>query len=101
MQPPYFDRPTHLVKQSIGNLSAFIMFDKAFIFLFLATPPMLVLGQVSSCSTADICFSSGPQDVNFTQAALVVPNACVMLAGSYINDEQRHYCAVCTFAPSK
>jgi hypothetical protein len=77
------------------------MFGKSLIFSLLATAPLFVIGQVSSCSTADVCFSSGPQDVNFTQAALVVPNACVMLAGSYINDEQRHYCAVCTFAPSK
>ena len=88
-------------KDSIDHIPAFIMFGTPFIFLLLATAPLFVLGQVSSCSTADICFSSGPQDVNFTQAALVVPNACVMLAGSYINDEQRHYCAVCTFAPSK
>lgn len=75
------------------------MFGKAF--LCLGVAPHLVLGQVQGCSTSDTCFTSGPNDVNFTQAHLVIPNACVSLAGSYIHDEQRHYCAVCGPSPSK
>jgi hypothetical protein len=90
----------YLLKRLVLLLSSAATMLGQTLLVVLAAGPQLVLGQVLSCGTADTCFQIGPT-VNFTQAALVIPNACVMLAGSFIHDQQRHYCAVNGPSPSE